>query len=194
MGRWLNKVQKCTEGTPTEPTEPTELAFVSFVGAASSSFQENESVGLTTTNGPRPDRVWLHLMVVDGRVTQRTGDQKTAIIKGEAHMRYGDKLLAVVPVPGFDRPLTEDEVINALAGTLGAPAALPLPSDAWLFRIARLLGVQPAELLDGRHLEPHDLIEQAGTAPELVAETIRRSPAWISRPRGIGKQAETSLY
>jgi hypothetical protein len=178
MGRWLNKVQKYTEGTPTKPTEP---AFVSFVSTASSSFQENESIGLTTTNGPRADRVWLHLMVVDGCVTQRTGDQKTAIIKGEAHMRYGDKLMAVVPVPGFERPLTEEEVIKALAGTLGAPAALPLPSDAWLFRVARLLGVQPAELLDSGYLEPHDLIEQAGTAPELVAETIRRSPAWISR-------------
>lgn len=72
------------------------------------------------------------------------------------------------------------EIIDALSA-----ANDPMPSSAWLARVARQLGIRPAELLEGGHLEPHDLIELAGTDATLVADTIRNSPAWINRPQRI---------
>lgn len=125
---------------------------------------------------------WLHLLVLaDGRVIQRTGDLSTATVEECARLQFGEELLAVVAVPGFERLLSLEEIAKALAGTLTAPAALPPPSSAWLARVARLLGTRPAELLDGGHLERHDLVELAGSDAALVAETIHRSPAWINR-------------
>lgn len=136
---------------------------------------------LTTAMPPQP-RTWLHLLVLaDGRVIQRTGDLDTATVKEKARLQFGEELLAVVAVPGFERLLSLEEIAKALAGTLAAPAALPAPSSAWLVRVARLLGTRPAELLDGGHLEQHDLIELAGSDAALVAETIRSSPTWINR-------------
>ncbi|XOC01555.1 hypothetical protein ACMC9K_20630 [Pseudomonadota bacterium DY0742] len=130
---------------------------------------------------PRP-RTWLHLLALaDGRVIQRTGDLGTATVEEEARLQFGEELLAVVAVPGFERLLSLEEIAKALAGTLAAPAALPPPSSAWLARVARLLGTRPAELLDGGYLEQHDLVELAGSDAALVAETIRSSPTWIYR-------------
>lgn len=125
---------------------------------------------------------WLHLLALaNGRVIQRTGDLDVATVEENVRLQFGEELLAVVPVPGFERLLSLEEIAKALAGTLTAPAALPPPSSAWLARVARLLGTRPAELLDGRHLEPHDLVELAGSDATLVAEKIRSSPAWINR-------------
>lgn len=130
---------------------------------------------------PQP-RTWLHLLALaDGRVIQRTGDLGTAVVEEEARLQFGAELLAVVPVPGFERVLSSEEIIKALAGTLGEPAAIPPPSSFWLARVARLLGTRPAELLDGGYLEAHDLVELAGSDAALVAETIRTSPAWLNR-------------
>lgn len=136
-------------------------------------------------NDPQPS-AWLHLLALaDGRVIQQCGDLSTATVEQKARQQYGGDLLAVVAVPGFERPLSELEIVKALAGTLAAPAPAPptASSSAWLIRVARLLGIRPAELLEGRHLEPCDLIELAGTDPEQVAATIRSSPAWINRTR-----------
>lgn len=128
--------------------------------------------------------IWLHLLVLDdGSVIQRCGEQATVLVDKEARLRFGDQLQAVVAAPGYERPLTEEEIAKALAGNLAAPAALPAPTNAWLARVARLLGTRPAELLDGRHLEPHDLIELAGSDAAQVAKAIRSSPAWINRPQ-----------
>lgn len=104
-------------------------------------------------------------MLADGRVIQRAGEQGNASVEQDARLRYGDNLLQVLPVPGATRPLTEAEIVKALAGTLVATASVspPLQSGVWLARVARLLGTCPAELLDGRHLEQHDLAELAGT-------------------------------
>ncbi|MBV2134069.1 hypothetical protein KRX52_14915 [Pseudomonas sp. MAP12] len=136
---------------------------------------------LTAAMPPQP-RAWLHLLALaDGRVTQRTGDLDTTSVEGEVRLQFGEELLAVVPVPGFERLLSLEEIAKALAGTLAAPAALPPPSNTWLTRVARLLGTRPAELLDGEYLEQHDLVELAGSDAALVVETIRSSPAWINR-------------
>lgn len=125
---------------------------------------------------------WLHLLVFnDGSVIQHCSEASTSSVKQTVQFRYGDAVLAVVPVPGFERPLFDEEIIKGLAGTLGATDPLPPPSLAWLFQVARLLGVQPAVLLDDGHLEQHDLGELAGSDPHQVAETIRNSPAWINR-------------
>lgn len=104
-----------------------------------------------------------------------------------------DDLLAVVPVPGIERPLTGEDIVKALAGTLAAPASPPPPSSAWLARAARLLGIRPAELLEGGHLEPHDLIELAGTDATLVANTSRANTAWINRPQRTEQPAEVRV-
>lgn len=138
-------------------------------------------VELADANDPLPPRAWLHLLeLADGRVVQRTGEQSTVRIEEKARLQFGDDLLSVVAVPGFERPLTEEEIVKALAGTL-APASPPPPSSVWLARVARLLGTRPAELLEGGHLEQHDLAELADTDVALVADQIRHSPAWLNR-------------
>lgn len=151
-------------------------------------------IELSAANDPLPQRVWLHLLALaDGRVIQRTGEQSTVSAEEEARQQFGDDLLAVVAVPSFERPLTEAEIVKVLAGTLAAPASLSPPSSVWLARVARLLGVRPAELLEGGHLEQHDLAELAGTDAEIVAATIRTSPAWIDRPQRIEQAVEVRV-
>lgn len=146
-------------------------------------------VELTAANEITPP--WLHLLALaDGRVIQRAGEQSTIHVEEEAHRHYGDDLLAVVAMPGFERPLTEAEIVKALAGTLAAPDPSPPPSSVWLARVARLLGTRPADLLEGGHLEQHDLAELAGTDASQVADTIRSSPAWINRPQPVEQQVE----
>ncbi len=138
-----------------------------------------------------PPATWLHLLALaDGRVIQRTGDLTTVNVEEEAQLHYGDDLLAVVAVPGFERPLTEPEIVKALAGTLAAPASPPPPSSVWLARVARRLGTRPVVLLEGGHLEQHDLVELAGIDAAMVADTIRTSPAWINRPQRVGQSVE----
>lgn len=148
-------------------------------------------IELEAANDPQPPRAWLHpLALADGRVIQRCDEQSTIRIEEEAHKEFGNDLLAVVAVPDFQRPLTEAEIVKALAGTLAAPASPPPPSSVWLARVARLLGTRPAELLEGGHLEQCDLIELAGTDASQVADTIRSSPAWINRPQRIEQPVE----
>lgn len=138
-----------------------------------------------------PTLCWLHLLVLaDGYVVQACGDIDTAITKQKAHQQHGDTLLAVVAVPGFERPLSEAEIVKALIGTLATPSPKPTPSSLWLPRVARLLGTHPAVLLDEGHLEPHDLAELANADVVLVADTIHVSPAWISRPQRVEQTAE----
>lgn len=45
----------------------------------------------------------------------------------------------------------------------------PTRSNPWLTRVARLLDTRPTELLEGGHLDQHDLAELAGTDAALVA-------------------------
>ena len=147
-------------------------------------------IELSATNDAQPS-AWLHLLALaDGSVIQRCGEQATVLVDKEARLRFGDHLQNVVAVPGYERPLTDEEIVKALAGTFSAPAALPPPSSVWLARVARLLGARPAELLAGRHLEQHDLVELAGSDAAQVAKTILNSPAWINRPRPVEQLAE----
>jgi hypothetical protein len=184
MGRWLEKVRKDAEVELTKLTEPS---FVSFVGNPQGCLQEKTSPALPATNergALMPPSTWLLLVLNDGQVIQQciTGlDMATASIDRQARQQYGDTLLTLVAVPGFERPLTEEEIVKALAGTLGTPAPASLPTGHWLPRVAQLLGVLPAELFEGGYLEAHDLVECARASAEQVAETIRRGPAWISR-------------
>lgn len=146
---------------------------------------------LRAVNDPQQPRAWLHLLTLNnGGVIQHCGDTDTAAVEQAARLLYGSSLQNVVPVPGFERPLSEGEVVKALAGTLGAPSPIPESSNIWLFRVARLLGTRPRELLEGRHLEQHDLAGLAGADVTLVAETIRRSPAWLNRPQRSEQSAE----
>lgn len=147
---------------------------------------------LSAANDPQPSRAWLHLLVLaNGSVIQRCGDQSTTWLEQETRLQYGDDLLAVVCAPSFDRPLTEAEIIKVLAGTLTVPAPAPPPSGAWLARVARLLGTRSAELQDGGHLEQCDLIEQAGIDPSVIAAHIRSSSAWIERHPQIERLDES---
>jgi len=96
--------------------------------------------------------------------------------------------LAEVPAPGIERRQPLEEIAKPRESILDETRAPSRASSAWLRHVARLLGTQPAELLEGGHLEPHDLIEQADTDTTLVAELIRTSPAWINRPQWIEPQ------
>ncbi|VVQ06240.1 hypothetical protein PS910_04341 [Pseudomonas fluorescens] len=67
----------------------------------------------------------------------------------------------------------------------------PTASSAWLSRVARQLGTRPAVLLEGGHLDHHDVVELADVDPSLVAKTIRTSPAWINRPKQVEQSPES---
>lgn len=77
------------------------------------------------------------------------------------------------------------EIIAALSA-----ANDPISPSPWLSRVARLLGIHPTVLLEGGHLDEHDLAELAGTDAALVADTIRASPVWINRPQRVEQPAE----
>lgn len=135
---------------------------------------------LQAVNDPLP--CWLHLLALDdGRVIQTCGVLDTATAKQRAHQQYGDAVLTVLAVPGFDRLLSDEQIVKALAGTLEPPPAPLGLSPLWLPRIARLLGVTPAYLLEGGYLDANDLVELADIDPQLVAEGIRGNPAWLAR-------------
>ncbi|NMZ80796.1 hypothetical protein [Pseudomonas mandelii] len=138
-----------------------------------------------------PTLCWLHLLVLaGGYVVQACGDIDTSITKQKAHQQHGDNLLAVVAVPGFERPLSEAEIVKALTGTLATSSPTPAPSSLWLPRVARLLGTRPTVLLEGGHLEPHDFTELIGTDAALVADAIRTSLAWVNRLQRVDQSAE----
>lgn len=138
-----------------------------------------------------PTLCWLHLLVLaDGHVVQACGDIDSAIATQKAHQQHGDTLSTVVAIPGFERPISEAEIVKALTGTLPTPSPTPTPSSLWLPRVARLLGTHPAVLVEEGHLEPHDLAELADADVVLVADTIRVSPAWINRPQRVEHPAE----
>ncbi|MNX78844.1 hypothetical protein D3C86_1104520 [compost metagenome] len=80
------------------------------------------------------------------------------------------------------------EIIAALSA-----ANDPITSSAWLYRVALLLGIHPAVLLEGGHLDEYDLAELAGTDAALVADTIRASPSWINRPHRVEQPAEVHV-
>lgn len=135
-----------------------------------------------TTVSPSPQSPWLHLLALDnGVVIQQTGHASMEATQSAALTRYGDTLLKAMSVPGFERPLTDAEIIKALSGTLDTPAPASTPSSFWLARVARTLGTAAADLLSDGHIEQHDIVEMAGTDPVAVAELIRTSPAWINR-------------
>jgi len=82
-----------------------------------------------------------------------------------------------------------------IAHKIGIIAALgaandPTPSSIWLFCVARLLGTRPAVLLEGGHLESHDLSELIDTDAALAAHAIRTSPAWVNRPQRVEQSAK----
>jgi hypothetical protein len=128
---------------------------------------------LSPANDPQLSRAWLHLLVLaNGTVIQHCGEESANRIEQGARMQYGKDLLAIMSVPGFERPLAEAEIVKALA------------SSVWLARVARLLGTRLPELLEGGHLKQCDLIEQAGIDPNVIADHISASSAWIdSRQR-----------
>lgn len=75
---------------------------------------------LTAAMPPQP-RTWLHLLALaDGRVIQRTGDLDVATVEEKARQQFGEELLAVVPVPGFERLLSLEEIAKALASSTAA--------------------------------------------------------------------------
>jgi hypothetical protein len=129
---------------------------------------------------------WLHLLVLaDGRVIQRCGERSTANVEAEARLHYGDDLLAVVAVPGFERPLTEAEIEKAQAGTFAAPAVPPPSSSTWLARVARPLVCSPAYLLERGYLDQHDIEELQHLPPRTVANLIRSGPHWRPAERPV---------
>ncbi|WP_455231509.1 hypothetical protein [Geopseudomonas aromaticivorans] len=139
---------------------------------------------LSAANDPMPASAWLWLLLPDGGEVIQCG------ITGADRPVFGVTAARVEPAPKFERPLTEAEIVKALAGTLAAPEPQPASSSVWLARVARLLGTRPAVLLEGGHLQQHDLAELAGTNASLVADTIRTSPAWLNRPQRVEQSVE----
>ncbi|MCY1309706.1 hypothetical protein D9M70_598290 [compost metagenome] len=62
---------------------------------------------------------WLHVLALDsGEIARSCGHQTSAALEKEARRRYGHALLAVVPLPGLERVLSE-----AAAQTTVLPAS-----------------------------------------------------------------------
>ncbi|MCY1292597.1 hypothetical protein D9M68_508780 [compost metagenome] len=152
--------------------------------------------GLEQANvGDRPaphGEHWLHVLALDsGEIVQSCGHQTSAALELEARHRYGDALLAVVPVPDRECVLSVDEAIQAVAGRLPPAADVPSlvgSSDTWLARVARLLECSPAYLQEQGHLDQHDIESQQHQPPRAVANLIRSSPYW--RPASQKVNAE----
>ncbi|MDT4863410.1 hypothetical protein FQZ97_981160 [compost metagenome] len=141
-------------------------------------------LGDTSTSPP-----WLHLLVLDdGCEIQQCGERSTAEVEEEARLCYGDTLLTVVAVPGFERPLAKAEIAEALAGTLRIPE--PVAPSVTLARVARFLGVRPAYLMEGGYFTPCDLAHLAGADAEWVAKAIRCSELWLNRLQRSELQTE----
>lgn len=62
------------------------------------------------------------------------------------------------------------------------------PADHWLPRVAQLVGLSPAELLEGGYLDAHDLIELAWATAEQIATGVRSSLAWFDRTDTYAKR------
>ena len=126
---------------------------------------------------------WLHLLVLEsGVVFQHFRKQTTAEIEQDARRRHGALLLSVVPVPGIERALTDEEIAKALAGTLAKQPTPVMDDEDWLRRVAAHLGASPEYLLKQGFLDNHDLVEQQHQLPKAVACLIRSNPDWHAPP------------
>ncbi|WP_347505477.1 hypothetical protein [Pseudomonas anguilliseptica] len=132
---------------------------------------------------PLPVSAWLWLLLMDGgEIIQRTVtgmDQRS--VERLAKRDHGDALAQVVPMPGLTRRLTGVELERYRAGLSIVHAPAPAPANLWLARVARHLGVRPAELMQMGLLTDDDVTECAGADPAEVAALIRSNPAWINR-------------
>lgn len=87
-----------------------------------------------TTHAPL---AWLHLLVLEsGAVVQHFLEQTTAEVEQDVRCRYGALLLSVVPVPGTERALADEEIAKALASTLAKQPTPVLDGKDWLRRVA----------------------------------------------------------
>lgn len=85
-------------------------------------------------------------------------------------------------------------VLTACRGEVISSLSLVTPPFSTLLtRVARLLGVRAAELLEGKHLDPHDLVELTTFDAERVAYWISRTPAWIDRAQRSERSAEITI-
>jgi hypothetical protein len=134
---------------------------------------------------PIPASAWLWLLLMTGgEIIQlaATGmDQRD--MERLAKRDHGDALAQVVPMPGLTQRLTGSELERFRAGLPIVRAPAPAPSNLWLTRVARHLGVRPAELMQMGLLTDDDVTELAGADPAEVAALIRSNPAWINRAR-----------
>ena len=133
-----------------------------------------------TTHAPL---IWLHLLVLEsGAVVQHFREQTTAEVEQSAQRRYADPLLSVVPVPGIERALTDEEIAMALAGTLTQQPTPVMDGEDWLRRVADQLGASPDYLMEKGFIDRHDLAVQQHQSPKAVASLIRSNPAWRAPP------------
>jgi hypothetical protein len=132
---------------------------------------------------PIPASAWLWLLLmVGGEIIQlaATGmDQRS--VERLAKRDHGDDLAQVVPMPGLTQRLTGVELERYRAGLPIVRTPAPVPANLWLARVARHLGVRPAELMQMGLLTDDDVTECAGADPAEVAALIRSNPAWINR-------------
>jgi hypothetical protein len=122
------------------------------------------------------------VVLESGAVVQHFLEQTTAEVEQDALRRNGALLLSVVPVPGFERALTDKEIAKALAGTLAKQPTPVMDGEDWLRRVAAHLGASPEYLLKQGFLDRHDLVEQQHQLPKAVACLIRSNPAWHAPP------------
>jgi hypothetical protein len=138
-------------------------------------------------------RAGLAVEVIGGNLrispADRITDAVRVFVREHKPELLADALAQVVPVPELSKRLTgvELERYRADLSIVCTPAPAPAPANLWLARVARHLGVRPAELMQMGFLTDDDVSMYAGADPAEVAALIRSDLAWINR-------AEPSVY
>jgi hypothetical protein len=146
-------------------------------------------------------RAGLAVEVIGGNLrispADRITDAVRVFVREHKPELLADALAQVVPMPELSKRLTGVELERYRADLsivcTPAPAPAPAPANLWLARVARHLGVRPAELMQMGFLTDDDVSMYAGADPAEVAALIRSDLAWINRaePSGYASQSPT---
>ncbi len=86
--------------------------------------------------------------------------------------------LEVPPVPSVLSRKYNVEKTEQPAANLHQANDPPAEAQAWLARVADVLGCSPGYLLERGFIDHHDLVEQCGTHPRFAVRLIRSHPNW----------------
>ena len=113
-----------------------------------------------------------------------------------AHVRLSGGVRSVRPLyegaDTSDAP-TPSSTARTTSESLTKSAEVLSPASSELLAgVAKLLGVQPMDLLCNGYIDEHDLIEMSEISPKHIAEMIQTNPNWINRTTKQSKPSKNS--